>query len=265
MPKQCAYCGRTGDLTREHIWPDWLLRRTAYMRAYSARAGKIVGREQTIGDVCGRCNNIHLGRLDAYAKDLYDEYFQHWVDEGQEVYLRYDHGLLLRWLLKVAYNSARSTGTNAELLARYADVLIAEHPCTPTFAFAFVGTIMPAHVLDPGATTFRAIQPQGARCGSLIIPHFSGDPRFATRMITLNGYFFTLVIVDDPTMDVADFAELTEYIYGVPLTPAGRTLVPRPGMNTLQAMRGVETWPEDPRHQARRRTSASTTSNPPPE
>jgi len=47
-------------------------------------------------------------------------------------------------------------------------VLIAEDPCTPPFAFAFVGTIMPTQVLNPGATAFRRINPQGARNGRMV-------------------------------------------------------------------------------------------------
>ena len=63
LDKTCAYCDRAGKFTREHIWPDWLLQRTNYTRAFLARAGKIVGRSQTINDVCASCNNGPLSIL----------------------------------------------------------------------------------------------------------------------------------------------------------------------------------------------------------
>jgi hypothetical protein len=239
----CAYCDWDRPPTREHIWPDWLLNATDYPIAYAARANKIIGKNQTIRDVCAGCNNGPLSTLDGYVRGLYETYMRHWVVEGQAVDFRYDHGLLLRWLLKVAYNSTRTTGQDAALLAKYRHVLIAEDSCTPIFAFGFVGTIMPAHVRDPTATTFRAIYPQGARCGRLVIPEFRGDPRITTRVITINSYVFSLLIVDDMTLDVPTFSAVAVRLYGQPLVPHGITRIPAPSLNTLQAMQSVASWP----------------------
>lgn len=244
LDKTCAYCGRTGKFTSEHIWPDWLLQRTSYTRAFSARAGRIVGRKQTINDVCAPCNNGPLSVLDGGVSQLYDAYFKNWVAEGQAIDFAYDHGKLLRWLLKVTYNSARTTGRDAALLARYREVMIAEGNCTPLFAFGFVGTIKPFYVLDPGAVKFRAIQPEGARCGRVIIPGHETDTRFSTRMITLNAFFFSLLIINDDEMHPDEIGALIPKIYGATLLPTGKTVIPPPTMNTFDAMRGVESWPE---------------------
>lgn len=238
----CAYCRQNRPLTREHIWPDWLLKATDYPIAYMARANKIVGKNQKIRDVCAVCNNGPLSALDGYVRGLYEQYIRQWVVEGETIDFRYDHGLLLRWLLKVAYNSARTTGQDA-LLAKYRDVLIAQDPCTPLFAFAFVGTIMPAHVLDPGATAFRRINPQGARNGRMVFKGLASDPRYAMRFISINSYWFSLLFVDDMALDTETFMALAQRVYGVPLTPAGVTQIPPPAWNALQAMAGVESWP----------------------
>jgi hypothetical protein len=239
----CAYCRQNRPLTREHIWPSWLLKATDYSVAYVARANKIVGKNQTIRDVCAICNNGPLSALDGYVQGLYQQYIRHWVVEGETVDFRYDHGLLLRWLFKVAYNSARTTGQDAALLAKYRDVLIAEDPCTPLFAFAFVGTIMPAYLLDPGATVFRRINPQGARNGRMAFNGLAPDPRYAMRFISINSYWFSLLLVEDMALDTEIVMALAQRVYGVPLTPDGVTQIPPPAMNTMQAMAGVETWP----------------------
>lgn len=239
----CAYCDDDRPKTREHIWPDWLLNATDYPIAYVARANKIVGKNQTIRDVCAVCNNGPLSTLDAYAKSLYDRYIRHWVLEGQTIDFRYDHGLLLRWLFKVAYNSARTTGQDAALLAKYRQVLIADAPCTPLFAFAFVGTIMPAHVLDPGATTFRRINPQGARNGRMMFKGLAPDARYAMRFISINSYWFSLLVIDDVALDPSVVLALADRLYGVALMPNGITRIPPPQLNALQGMQGVERWP----------------------
>jgi hypothetical protein len=239
----CVYCDQHRPPTREHIWPEWLLNATDYPIAYLGRANKIVGKNQTIRDVCAGCNNGQLSRLDGYARGLYETYIRHWVVEEQVVDFRYDHGLLLRWLLKVAYNSARTTGQDAPLLAKYRQVLIAEDPCTPLFAFAFAGTIMPAYVMDPGTITFRRIDPRGARCGRMMFEGLAPDPRYAMRFISINGYWFSLLIVDDMALDLETFFALTQRVYGTALTPDGITQIPAPRLNALQAMQGVESWP----------------------
>jgi hypothetical protein len=151
------------------------------------------------------------------------------VNEGQEISFAFDHGRLLRWLLKVSYNSARTTGWDAALLANYRDVIIADSDCTPLYAVAFVGTVMPVHTLDAGTLKFRAIQPEGARCGRLVIPGYEADSRFITRVISINDFFFSILITHDEDIDSNDIVSFVSRI-------------PAPTMNTLDAMRGVEAW-----------------------
>lgn len=233
-------------MTREHIWPDWLLKRTDYDRAFSARAGKIVGKDQTIRDVCGPCNHGPLSALDGYVRTLYDSYIQHWVVECQHVDFEYDYGKLLRWLMKVSYNAARTTGRDAAVLAKYRSVLIEPNPVSPIFAVAWVGTIMPAHVLDPGASRFRRVNPAGARCGPVVVPGYAGLPDVFTRAVLINSYVFTLLVIDDPWLNANAHAlsGLIDGLYGTPLQADGFTRIPQPALNALQAFEGVQYWPD---------------------
>lgn len=247
MVKLCAYCGKARPLTREHLWPDWVLRRTEYHHAYLAGAGKIVGREMKIRDVCAPCNNVRLGRLDEHVKSLWAPYLGQWIAAGQTIDFRYDHGQLLRWLLKVAYNTARSnvrnTDRHAKLLRRYAQVLIAEDAVTPVWAVAKVATIMPSFVFDEATQHFRPVQPQGARSGQIFIPGLSDERRFITRMVQLNGYLFSLFVLDDIDLEMETIQKVVASLPGTGLHSSGRTIIPPPETDTFSAMRGIERWP----------------------
>lgn len=238
--KRCPYCDGPGPFTREHIWPDWVHRETGYGVNFSSRAGKVLHSALVIRDVCKPCNNIALSGLDDHAAALYRSHFEHWVSAGQRVTFRYDHGRLLRWLLKVSFNSARTTGQDAAILGRYRHVIGSPHDCTPTSVFVAVRTIRPAYKNENGLIV--PVQPRGARCGRIIVPGHDGDTRFVTRMISLNAYFFSIFLLEDDAMPPEEFASMI-HRFGTPLTPDGVTLIPAPSMDTAEAMRGVENWP----------------------
>lgn len=240
MKKQCPYCDGPGPFTREHIWPDWVHRETGYGVNFSSRVGKILPSALVIRDVCGPCNNGPLSGLDDSAAALYRDHFQHWVSAGERVLFRYDHGRLLRWLLKISFNSARTTGVDAAILGRYRRVIGSPYDCTPTSVFATVRTIKPAYKTERGLIV--PVQPRGARCGRILVPDHFDDTRFVARMVSLNAYFFSIFLVDDDEMPPAELAALL-HRFGVPLTPDGATLIPPPTIDTQEAMRGVESWP----------------------
>src|SRR5258708_39077844 len=102
MSSVCAYCRLDRPLTKEHIWPKGFIKRTNYKIRYSAKAPKTFSGEMTIRDVCYSCNNGPLSNLDAYACELFDEYFKNFVQNGEVVSFKYHFSSLTRWLLKVA-------------------------------------------------------------------------------------------------------------------------------------------------------------------
>ena len=109
----CAYCGQRSALTREHIWPRCIIERApAYVMRFSGKANKVFAGDLFVKDVCSACNNGALSALDSYACGLYDEYFCRIVNAEEEVVFRFDHDLLLRWLLKVSYNSALASASD---------------------------------------------------------------------------------------------------------------------------------------------------------
>lgn len=98
-------------MTREHVIPSFIY---AHQKAYSGftgwseRAGKVIEAEQKIKDVCAECNNVKLGALDGYAKDLLENagllvpnYLK------RNIVLDLEFHKFSRWMLKVSFNSAR--------------------------------------------------------------------------------------------------------------------------------------------------------------
>jgi len=110
--RSCAYCG--GDeLTREHLIPQGYFDRTGSAAEFvgnikAGAAEKFLSIEPTMADVCRRCNNGVLSKLDAYFLSLFDLYFCHAVVRGERISVDLNFDELLRWLLKMGYNMGRA-------------------------------------------------------------------------------------------------------------------------------------------------------------
>lgn len=113
---KCAYCGPTTEpRTREHLFPRALHQRlqaanNARHIFWLRRLDKDVVGEPTLKDVCRRCNNGFMSYLDAYICREFDDQFSVIRQRHEKVTFKYDFHRLKRWLLKMAYNSARIHG-----------------------------------------------------------------------------------------------------------------------------------------------------------
>jgi hypothetical protein len=134
--KKCAYCGDLKSaLTLEHVFPASLDKefrkdgdsiREAYWIERLDK--KMVGGQPTIKDVCQECNNGVLSQLDSYGVSLYQKYFCRIAEENGVVKFEYDYDLLLRWILKLSYNSARVNKANdLEHLQKYRWYVLDRH------------------------------------------------------------------------------------------------------------------------------------------
>ncbi len=125
--RQCAYCGSSGPLTREHLWPASLHRRLMESNNdpkglfWLRRANAEIESEPKLRDVCQGCNNGVLSQLDAYVCELFDRSFIHIHQRHAIVRFEYDYHRLKRWLLKMSFNSAR-VHTSMDLFV-YQDLL----------------------------------------------------------------------------------------------------------------------------------------------
>lgn len=243
MPKECAYCELSRRMSREHIWPSGFLRRGSFGMKYSARARRTFEGDLTVRDVCEVCNNGPLAKLDSYACELYDTNFGQFPEHFTPVRFAYEYSKLTRWLLKIAFNSARSQGhEDANLLARYRPLLLAEGDSSPIYANFFLALIGPGSLaVGPGGAN-RKIYPQAARSGPIIIPDVNGYQHVSTRMVMINGYFFTLVLSRTPQMPPEEILDLLHRIPGEPLALDGNMEL-MATMDANQALSGIGNWP----------------------
>jgi len=182
----CAYCNRFGKFTREHIFPICLIKKVPnYTAKYSLKAKKVFGAELIVKDVCAICNNDFLGKLDEYICKLYDEYFSLFVDANDKVVFKYDYNKLLRWLLKISYNSGRTTNQDIDLLSKYKNYILYGGDYPEDVAI-FIDLIPPA--FDDSNTK---IYPKSMRCGKIKTTYFNYD-WLTIRVVAINSFYFYL-------------------------------------------------------------------------
>lgn len=128
----CAYCEMDTILTREHVIPSFICdfqknNGNGVISSWREKAQKIVGGDAVVKDVCGSCNNIILSKLDSYAKQFLAEngvFSINFIESNKT--LTYNYTLLSKWLLKVAYNSARSSGIKPAEFGAYKKLIISD-------------------------------------------------------------------------------------------------------------------------------------------
>lgn len=126
---ECAYCGKEERPTREHIIPNSFIKRMnmTEMTTWLDRVpNKFINGEMVIRDVCAECNNGALSHLDAYAVNLITFYNKKIHKETQSLLFSYEYNTLVRWLLKVCYNSARANNCadDAQLYTSFIEYIL---------------------------------------------------------------------------------------------------------------------------------------------
>ena len=174
-PTECAYCGTEDILTREHLWPKCLIKRTRHQsEVFLKVACKIIRGEPTIKDVCIQCNNKYLSELDNYICCLFDNYFTNVVRPVDVVNFSFNHNYLSRWLLKTLYNSKRANiPEDAKIFHQYKRYMM-HGQIPPKNLFIFLQLIIPykikekeRHLLSKKFQHLDEIPPDYARTGRI--------------------------------------------------------------------------------------------------
>jgi len=108
--KQCAYCDKTDEkITKEHVVNKAFIDRYYKIgKGYANAYDKYTENYLTAKDVCGKCNNEILSRLDDYFLDFYEANIPSFtVDKSSTFLINYEFERLSKWLLKTLYNSER--------------------------------------------------------------------------------------------------------------------------------------------------------------
>ncbi len=198
----CAYCDILCQQTREHVIPRWYNDTPGEAETFSARAPLThLQGDLIVKDVCGACNSGVLSSLDSYGKELYDRYFAAPVYAGETVSFDYNGERLLRWLLKLSYNSARAQNADVLVLREYRKVVLGESPLTdrircwlhlvsPTWLDASVAA-RPARRDEHGQSNVE--EPLWFRIGQFRLRSYPAV-FLVQRTVLINSFAFTLLI-----------------------------------------------------------------------
>jgi hypothetical protein len=242
----CAYCDEACKQTREHVIPDWYNDTPGEAETFSARAPLThLKGDLIVKDVCGKCNSGVLSDLDAYGKELYERYFATPVYEGEIVTFDYDGDRLLRWLLKLSYNSARAQNADIRALCEYRQVMLGESPVpdrircwlhlvTPTHIDPVEKAARPARRVEQGSANVE--EPLWFRIGQFRLTNFSAL-FLVQRIVLINSFAFTLLIARaDAEWPCPDFERWPEvftaaYPDARPITPGAGSVAVTTGEN----------------------------------
>ena len=138
--------------------------------------------------------------LDAYVCSLYDRYFRVLVRSG-EIKLEYDFDLLLRWLLKIGYNTARARKWPFTFPEEFKHYVLGRND-RPKGAHVLLQLIIPTRV-EPGRIkdhpTTTEVPPIFSRVVLLDVRRLPGF--LLAFMVSINSYYF-YVLQDDLASDL---------------------------------------------------------------
>src|SRR5262249_26203224 len=130
-------------LTREDIFSTFLQDYYPNYRTFiDHRRRTVVRSAPTVKDVCGRCNNELLSRLDSYAAQSNRRYFSLDTQAVQTIEFEYDYHRWLRWLMKVWYNDARAQRRDIPIHRDFAPYILG-HVSEPPYAVSVLAGLLP--------------------------------------------------------------------------------------------------------------------------
>ncbi|HCM0916297.1 TPA: hypothetical protein N2817_004507 [Vibrio parahaemolyticus] len=192
----CAFCGSSGDLSREHIFPNGVIRKyEKEMLSINDKSDRTFKSDLVVKDVCESCNNGELSQIDAPFVALYEQYMLQPKNSGDSVTFEFDYNLLLRELLKISYNSARASSdglkaTNA--LKRYVPYILGK-----------VGEANDVHLRLQIVTSSKALNTETNESedftASLLRSakmEYNGhlNSSFRIRLVAFNSFWFYLIV-----------------------------------------------------------------------
>ena len=220
---RCAYCSEECSPTREHVWPEGFLdrvRKTGQGFAhYSPKSGVVHGADYIVRDVCTTCNNIKLSGLDQYFCALYDQYFYDPKGSDAVVEFFYDFDLLLRSLLKIAYNTARSAGSETKPFERTTKYIL-DGGTSPNGIALIAELVSPSYVAATPWSTPHEIRPTAYRSARGLLKTQNAEA-VLVRIVAVGSFFFHLLLARDQNNLDPFGAAVSEFLASI----RGTTLV----------------------------------------
>lgn len=206
--KKCAYCDMKTKLTKEHIWPKCLIKKMPELESrYIGSQNKFVKSELVISDVCSKCNNEKLSKLDSYFCSLYDKYFKDFHEEKKQFIFEYDYDLLLRSLLKIIFNSSRTINSDYNYFEKFKHFIIDGNE-------TWENVIIKLDIITPWTTNGIKVYPKSTRCG--IVDIGIKNENFIIRAVTVNSFYFYVLISKEKTLPETLVEELKNIFNRIP-------------------------------------------------
>ena len=207
----CAYCQEDRLATREHVVPAFIynfqkeLSRSVV--GWNEAAQKMVGGEAKIKDVCADCNNRILGELDSYGKTLLTEsglLTQNYTKA--QLTLKYDYAALLRWLMKISFNSSRTDNVQSSIFKQHIPFMLGEASPPPRHKVAMLLYLAAAEQVQ-GSESHDLPFINAAEGGSVLNPFlvrisYGAIPndRYIHRVIFFGPAVFQLAIFNESVL-----------------------------------------------------------------
>lgn len=211
----CAYCDGPGKRTREHVFPDFLLRAAERPGVFYSNAAKgYFEADAVVKDTCANCNNHILQALDSYVSGLYRKYFERTLVTTRTV--RFDFERLLRWVLKVTFNAQRAFGGTPRNLVHLRPYMLGQD--VRPDSVMFWGVVMQRTWVDGHWKS-----PRDYRSSDIRIPELAlGVEVKFCHMLVINSFCF--IVADLVRADDDDREKLSAYLrhqLGAREIPAG--------------------------------------------
>jgi hypothetical protein len=195
--KICAFCSSPGRLTKEHVFPACFGRQSPdYVSRFSLPAGKLIGADHVIRDVCAECNNNRLSELDRWLCRFYANSLSHFPAPGQDVELKYKWDLLCRSILKVSYNAARSAkASSVPILANFRQWLLSPSDTPTKLPHLFLQVIRPHRQMRAtvNGMVLQEVKPKVVRAGEMRLLHPEATD-CCIRYVQINSYLFIILL-----------------------------------------------------------------------
>lgn len=207
--KKCAYCNNVkAKLTKEHIWPKCIITRMPELEfRYIGSQEKFVTSELVISDVCSKCNNEKLSKLDSYFCSLYDKYFKNFHEEKKEFIFEYEYNVLLRSLLKIIFNSSRTIDRENNFFERFKHFILDGNE-------TWENIVIKLDIITPWIVNDEKVYPKSARCG--IVDVGIKNDNFIIRAISVNSFYFYILISKDKILSNNLLEELKSIFNRIP-------------------------------------------------
>lgn len=162
---------------------------------YIESADKAILGDPVIKDVCGTCNGGVLSALDAYGCTLFDEQFCNAPTPATPVTFTYDFNQLARWLLKISFNSARSSKhADADVLANYVPDITQGTTPRVTICLELIEPAIGESQTDSGIVVVEKINPTTLRISRILLKDGFVPSLHIVRLVAIQAYWFALAI-----------------------------------------------------------------------